>query len=279
MRRNDLAAQVARHRLHARLNGAVAALPEQPSTPTYVVDLDAFDANAADLVRRAAGKPVRVATKSLRVPALTERALATAGFAGVLAYSLREALWLCEHGISDDIVMGYPTVDRVGLAQMTTSEAARAALTLMVDDVRQLDLLDSVRPAGASVRLALDIDAGLHLGPAHLGPKRSPLADAADAVELAREIQRRDGLRLVGVMTYEGQVAGVPDEVPRHRFRSARPSAATNRATGHSHLGLTEPAGRPQHVRRVRVTPADRAVPVAGAGWVLLDADGGRRAR
>jgi D-serine deaminase-like pyridoxal phosphate-dependent protein len=221
VRRNDLAAQVARHRLHARLNGAVAVLPEQPSTPTYVVDLDAFDANAADLARRAGGKPVRVATKSLRVPALTERALATAGFAGVLAYSLREALWLCEQGISDDIVMGYPTVDLVGLERLATSEAARAAVTLMVDDVRQLDLLDSVRPAGASVRLALDVDAGLHLGPAHLGPKRSPLADAADAVELAREIERRDGLRLVGVMTYEGQVAGVPDEVPRHRFRSA----------------------------------------------------------
>ena len=221
MRRNDLAAQVARHRLHARLNGAVAALPEQPSTPTYVVDLDAFDANAADLARRAGGKPVRVATKSLRVPALIERALATTGFAGVLAYSLREALWLCEQGVSDDIVMGYPTVDLVGLERLTTSEAARTAVTLMVDDVRQLDLLDSVRPVGASVRLALDVDAGLHVGPAHLGPKRSPLGDAADAVELAREVERRDGLRLVGVMTYEGQVAGVPDEVPRHRFRSA----------------------------------------------------------
>ena len=68
VRRNDLAAQVARHRLHARLNGAVDALPEQPSTPTYVVDLDAFDANAADLARRAGGKPIRVASKSLRVP-------------------------------------------------------------------------------------------------------------------------------------------------------------------------------------------------------------------
>jgi D-serine deaminase-like pyridoxal phosphate-dependent protein len=221
VRRNDLAAQVARHRLHARLNGAVAALPEQPSTPTYVVDLDAFDTNAADLVRRAGGKPVRVATKSLRVPALVERAAAAPGFAGLLTYSLREALWLCEQGVSDDIVMGYPSVDRVALARLATSDAALAAITLMVDDVRQLDLLDSVRPDGAPVRLAVDVDAGLHLGPAHLGPKRSPLGDAADVVELAQEIQRRDGLRLVGVMTYEGQVAGVPDEVPRHRFRSA----------------------------------------------------------
>ena len=221
MRRNDLAAQVARHRLHARLNGAVAALPEQPPTPTYVVDLDAFDTNAADLARRAGGKPVRVATKSLRVPALVERALAAPGFAGLLAYSLREALWLCEQGVSDDIVVGYPSVDRVALERFARSDAALAAITLMVDDVRQLDLLDAVRPTGAPVRLAVDVDAGLHLGPAHLGPKRSPLGDAADVVELAREIERRDGLRLVGVMTYEGQVAGVPDEVPRHRFRSA----------------------------------------------------------
>ena len=59
-----------------------------------VVDLDAFDANAADLVRRAGGKPIRVASKSLRVPALIARALAHAGFSGVLAYTLREALWL-----------------------------------------------------------------------------------------------------------------------------------------------------------------------------------------
>ena len=63
-----------------------------------VVDLDAFDANAADLVRRAGGTPVRVASKSLRVPALVERALATPGFDGVLAYTLREAFGSCRRG-------------------------------------------------------------------------------------------------------------------------------------------------------------------------------------
>ena len=79
-----------------------------PATPMVVVDLDAFDANAADLVRRAAGKPIRVASKSLRVPALVRRALATPGFAGVLAYSLREALWLVREGITDDVGDGLP---------------------------------------------------------------------------------------------------------------------------------------------------------------------------
>ena len=67
---------VDRNRLWSRLDAAVAALPEPPPTPIAVVDLDAFDANAADLVRRAGGKPIRVASKSLRVPALIQRALA-----------------------------------------------------------------------------------------------------------------------------------------------------------------------------------------------------------
>ena len=221
MRRNDLAAHVARHRLHARLSGAVDALPTQPSTPTYVVDLDSFDANAADLARRAAGTPIRVATKSLRVPALIRRAVAAPGFSGVLAYSLQEALWLCEQGVSDDIVMGYPSVDLDALQRLTSSETALAAVTLMVDDVRHLDLVDSVRTSSGAVRVAIDVDAGLRLGPAHVGPKRSPLHDAAEVVALAEEVQRRPGFVLVGVMTYEGQVAGVPDEVPRRRVRSA----------------------------------------------------------
>ena len=49
--------------------------------PFAVVDLDAFDRNAADLLRRAGGKPVRLASKSVRCRALIERALA-AGLQG-----------------------------------------------------------------------------------------------------------------------------------------------------------------------------------------------------
>ena len=57
---------VERNRLWSRLGAAVASLPEGPPTPVAVVDLDAFDANAADLVRRAGGKPVRVASNAAR---------------------------------------------------------------------------------------------------------------------------------------------------------------------------------------------------------------------
>ena len=83
---------------------------EHLEPPFAVVDLEAFDANAADLLRRAGGKHVRLATKSVRCRALIDRALG-AGFRGLLAFTLPEALWLGR----DDTVVAYPTVDRTAL--------------------------------------------------------------------------------------------------------------------------------------------------------------------
>lgn len=212
---------VDRNQLWARLNKAVGAAGRPLPTPLCVVDLAAFHANARDLVRRAGGKPVRVASKSLRVPALIRLALALPGFEGVLAYTLAEALWLQGHGLGRDIVVAYPTVDREALATLVSSPSAAAAITVMVDSEVHLDLIDSVRASKAvPVRVAIDIDAGLRLGGQQVGPKRSPLYDTRDVVRLARSVIDRPGFQLVGVLTYEGQVAGVPDDVPDQRARS-----------------------------------------------------------
>ncbi|HEX6151236.1 amino acid deaminase/aldolase [Nocardioides sp.] len=209
-----------RSALARRLTAAVAG-SEQLAAPAMVVDLEAFDANADDLARRAAGKPLRLASKSVRVPALIERALRHPGFTGVLAFTLREALWLHEQGLSDDLVVAYPTVDRPALTQLVASPAAAAAITLMIDDLAHLDVVDSVRHSLAvPVRVAIDVDAGLRIGGQHVGPKRSPLYDPAAVRDLARRVVDRRGFRLVGVMTYEGQVAGLPDMVPTQRAKS-----------------------------------------------------------
>ena len=244
MRRRDIGSDVSRLRLNHRLNQAVGALPEPPATPTVVVDLDAFDANADDLTRRAGGTPIRVASKSLRVPALISRALSRPGFAGVLSYSLREALWLHEQNVCDDIVMGYPSVDRAALRAVVADQHATRAITLMIDDVAHLDLVDSVR-SGAStvVRIAIDIDAGFRLGRSHVGPKRSPLYDVRQVLAVAQEVISRSGFELVGVMTYEGQVAGVPDDVPGERARSLvvrRMKSASIQQLGQRRLEVAE---------------------------------------
>jgi len=209
-----------RRHLGRRLAAATESAGPLP-TPLMAVDLEAFDANADDLARRAAGTPIRVASKSVRVPELLRRALRHNGFRGVLAFTLREALWLHDHGVSDDLVVAYPTVDRGALAQLVSSPAAAAAITLMVDDVAHLDVVDSVRASLAvPVRVAIDVDAGLRVGGQHVGPKRSPLHDPSAVVALARTVEERRGFRPVGVMTYEGQVAGLPDTVPTQKVRS-----------------------------------------------------------
>ena len=221
----------ARHHLARRLNAAVAGeeFPRRRrwwwststrSTPT-----------PSDLVRRAAGKPVRVASKSLRIPALLQRALAVPGFAGVLAYSLREALWLVHEGITDDAVMGYPSVDRGALRDLLADADTRSRVTLMVDDPAHLALVEACGEVNG-VRVAIDIDAGLRMGRSHVGPKRSPLHDTSEVVAFAQDAIAR-GFSLVGVMTYEGQVAGVPDDVPNQRARSSS-SASSRRPRSHS---------------------------------------------
>src|SRR5215211_8629194 len=110
--------------------------------PFALVNLDAFDGNAADLLRRAGGTPVRLASKSVRCRALIERALG-AGLRGILAFTLPEALWLAGHG-HDDLVVAYPTVDRSALRALAAGPCDR--VTIMVDCREHLDI------AAAAVR-------------------------------------------------------------------------------------------------------------------------------
>ncbi|MCG3749423.1 amino acid deaminase/aldolase [Amycolatopsis sp. Poz14] len=181
--------------------------------PLAIVDLDAFDANADDLLRRAAGKPIRVVSKSVRCRALLERALARDGFEGLMCYSLAEAVWHAELGTSDDIVVAYPTADHEALRRLAASERARAAITIMVDSTEHLDLVDAALGHGhPDIRVCLELDASWRPLPGvHVGTRRSPVFKPAQAVAVARKIGARPGFRLVGMMAYEGQIAGLGD--------------------------------------------------------------------
>jgi D-serine deaminase-like pyridoxal phosphate-dependent protein len=191
------------------LDAATAAL----DPPFAVVDLDAFDANAADLLRRADGTPVRLASKSVRARGLIDRALER-GLRGILAFTLPEALWLAaEHA---DVVVAYPTMDRAALRELAAG-AAREHVTLMVDCAEHLDALAAAgATADAPVRVCIDVDASWRPlgGRIRIGARRSPLHAPAQAAAFAREIRDRPELVLDGVMSYEAHIAGVGDRPP-----------------------------------------------------------------
>jgi D-serine deaminase-like pyridoxal phosphate-dependent protein len=198
-----------------RLDAATAHL----APPFAIVDMAAFRANAAAMNRRAGGKPIRLASKSVRCRYLIEQVAGLPGFRGILAYTLPEALWLAAAGTSDDLVVAYPTVDRQALARLAGDPRAAGCITVMVDCPDHLDLIEKATAGLADpqqVRVAIDIDAGYEAwgGRFRAGARRSPVRMPQQAVQLARSIMSRPGLRLVGLMAYESQIAGVGDDPP-----------------------------------------------------------------
>jgi D-serine deaminase-like pyridoxal phosphate-dependent protein len=192
------------------------ALTADLEPPFAVVDLGALRANADAMVASAAGKPIRLASKSVRCRSLTTMVLDLPGYRGVLALTLAEALWLAGETGVEDVVVGYPTADRAALAQLAADELLAERVTLMVDSTDQLDFIASVvgAAAGPRLRVCLDLDASLRMfgGKVHLGPRRSPIHDPAAAAALADAIVHRPRLELVGLMAYEGHIAGVGDD-------------------------------------------------------------------
>ncbi|WP_374352194.1 alanine racemase [Chitinimonas sp.] len=196
---------------YAELIDAIAGQP----LPQALIDLDAFDANLAAVAQRAAGKPIRLASKSLRVPALLRRALDYGpAYRGILAFSLIEAVGLWRQGF-DDIVVAYPSCQPAALAQLAQAVATGANIVAMADCSSHLGALQAAAEA-ANTRLpiAFDLDMSMDLPGLRFGVYRSPLDSADKVMALHGELARYQRLQLVGVMGYEAQIAGLGDAVP-----------------------------------------------------------------
>ncbi|MGN6258442.1 MAG: amino acid deaminase/aldolase [Solirubrobacterales bacterium] len=205
---------------HERYERAFAEV----EAPFAFVDLAAMWANAEAMLTRAGGKPVRVASKSIRCRALLEAILGwDRRFHGLMTFTLPETLWLTELGF-ENLLLAYPTADVGGLEELALRSAANSegAPIVMVDCVEHVDMIESVLGKGAPpIRVCIDVDASWWWlgGRVKVGPKRSPVHTVEDAVALAREIERRPRIELDALMAYEGQIAGVGDQPPGQRRR------------------------------------------------------------
>ena len=203
--------------------------------PLAVVEMDAFEANVVDVRRRGAGTPIRIATKSLRVPRLLGRLVQLEGIIGLMAYSLAEALWLVENNISTNILIAYPTVSMTQLQRLGDDARARQAITLMVDNPTHLEMLTQIPRRGETpFSVCIDVDASLRVGPVHIGVRRSPIKTPTQAAHLAQKATQM-GITVWGVMMYEAQVAGVNETgfqapIVRRMKRLSLRTLATKRA-------------------------------------------------
>ena len=139
---------------HARYEEIFAEV----EAPFAFVDLDAMWANAAAMLERAQGKPVRVASKSVRCRALLAAILGRdERFRGLMTFTLPETLWLAERGF-ENLLLAYPTADTGALGELALRSVANpeGAPIVMVDCAEHLDAIESVLGAGRGA------GAGLH---------------------------------------------------------------------------------------------------------------------
>lgn len=218
------------------LTRAVADRPR----PVVSVDLTALEHNAAELVRRSDGLPVRFASKSVRSRPVIETILAQDGYSGMLAYSLAEAVWAASW--CDDVLMAFPSTDADALRALTADEEACRRVTLLVDCTDHLDLIDAVVPAAnrPGLRVAIDLDLG-HVhedeqaaeqdrpggqGGRGDGHHHSHVSTVEQTRALAQEVVDRHGFRLVGALGHERHLSGARHTASERDQGSAGPPAS-----------------------------------------------------
>ncbi len=205
--------------------------------PAVAVDLDAFDRNVTKigqiLKRGGHGHHLRLATKSVRVPALIRRILDSGEpYRGLMCYAVEEVCFLVEQGF-DDFLVAYPTVQPSDVRRLVELAAAGKTVRLVLDSIEQIERLSAANPNGKHpLEVVFDVDMSLRLlgGRVHLGVRRSPLRTVDQVFALCEASSRLPGVRVVGLMGYEAQVAGLGDRNPFKRMLNPVAAVIRNRS-------------------------------------------------
>ncbi len=193
-----------------------AALADEP-LPAALIDLDAVDRNLERLLApvRAAGKTLRVASKSVRCVELLRYLLERGDVcAGIMAYTVTEAAHLVEHGF-DDVLVAYPSAQPSDARLLAELNQGDAHVSIVVDSPEHLARLEAgAADIGGTIPLIVEVDMSWKPLGAHLGVRRSPLRTATQAADLADSVGDHPHLHFAGVMGYEAQIAGLQDANP-----------------------------------------------------------------
>jgi D-serine deaminase-like pyridoxal phosphate-dependent protein len=176
-------------------------------TPALVLDVDVVRQNIATMAAwnrdHVAVRPHFKTHKCIEIA----REQIAAGAIGITCATVWEAAELVSAGL-DDILIANEIVGP-GRISVLAELAREARITVAVDDAgNAAALADLARSAGVELGVILEVDVGLH---------RGGVRSSEEAVRLARHVDSLTGLRLRGVMGYEGHVVTEPDPGVRRR--------------------------------------------------------------
>lgn len=170
---------------------------EELDTPVLLVDLDLFETNLAALLQCCQTHQIgwRPHCKSHKSPEIARMQL-DAGAMGITCAKLSEAELMVEHGIGP-LLIANQIVTPAKLTRLAALQA-RQEVIAAVDNPQVVPLLgEAARAQGTTIPVLVELDIGLHRVGVQPGPP---------TLELARQILATPGLRLRGLMGYEGHV-------------------------------------------------------------------------
>jgi len=190
--------------------------------PFAFVDLDLLEENAQQIRLQSNGKPIRIASKSIRSVAILQHLLQwDECFTGIKCYSGPEVLHLCAHGL-DELLLGYPLWEKSWLAAIADEVKKGRRITLMLDSPSHVEHVEQIaREAGVRLPVCMDVDMSSDLFGLHFGVWSSPIRSLEAALDVVRRIAASDHLYLDGIMGYEAQIAGVGDRYPRQFLKNS----------------------------------------------------------
>lgn len=223
------------------------------TTPCLVVDLAAVDRNIqrAEAIATAGRIRLRPHFKAHKCTRLMRRQLASGIAVGATCQTAREAVALADGGIADILVANEVVTeqDLFAIVELTR----RARITVAVDALAHIALLEAVAPRFANtVDVLIEVDVGAHRCGVQPG--------SAELLRLADAIQTVDGLRLCGILSYEGHAVLKENRTERERLvrdvadeQPGRGAAAHRRSRRHLRHGRSD--GDPGDRRGARQPP------------------------
>lgn len=175
-------------------------------SPSLLVDVDVFESNIATMAAFFGQETTRLRphSKTHKCPIIAKRQL-EAGAIGVCCQKLGEAEVMVEHGIEDVLI--------------TNQVVGPIKIARLIDVARHADVKVAVdNPANVAALAEAAVAAGLELGvviEVDVGMQRCGVTPGEAAAELARVIDRTPGIRLCGLMGYEGHCVNIRDFAQR----------------------------------------------------------------
>lgn len=243
----------------------ISAIP----TPALVLDIAAMERNIRRMADFFASGPCKLRPhfKAHKTPEIARRQLAAGSSTGVTCATVSEAEVAA--GVCDDILIANEPIG-VGKADRIAALARRAAVTIAIDSVAGLgDIAGAAARAGTTVGVLVDLN---------VGQTRCGLTPrSADVVALAKRVASTQGVRLRGVMGYEGHVVSVAnrqerEEATRKAMAGLVDTARMLRAEGLP-CDIVSAGGTGTYDISGRI---DGITEIQAGSYVLMDTDYGR---